>query len=99
MNGQTNILDLKQAIQELWRNIFEVNYIKPIDLNVNDNLYTLRLVIGNVQEKPIYINIECKNDEEFLDKLTKELKQRHLEYSWYFTMINLTDCDERKQEF
>ena len=98
MNGINDTLDLEQAIQELWKNIFEVNYLKPINLQKLGNLYILRLVIGNVEEKPIYINIECESDEQFLIMLTNELRSRRLQYDWYFTLTKLTDCQENENE-
>ena len=93
--------ELEQAILELIRNIYCKEYIgriKVIETIDNGDHLGYRLELGlNKDERPLSIAGEG-SDNEFLQFIEKELRNRGLDSIEYFTAIQLYNTDECKKK-
>lgn len=69
--------EIKDAIYNMYINLFNCIYNKEITITKENNLYKIVLPQNN-DVMPINIYIEAESDEECINKVLKDLKQRDL---------------------
>lgn len=80
--------DIVNAIKNYFINIEQEDYIKPIKVNINDNIYKITLIQG-CDDRPINIYIEADTNQECIDKILKELRSRYLTSVRYGTLYKI----------
>ena len=61
---------------------------KKIEVTQDGKEYILKLYLRDQRLDPFFIGVQCNNDEEFLTKIRKELRDREL-IRTHFIKINL----------
>lgn len=74
MDTYTNI---EIAIQQHFRDIEKAEYIEAIEIYKVNDTYHISLTQGN-QMRPLHLFIEAESDEDCIQQLLKELRERKL---------------------
>lgn len=79
--------DLEKQVLASIEEIYECKYTKELSVTQNGDYYTLKLFLHNPITPSIVISQECASDEEFLQYIKKELKDRRLDRSQQYKLI------------
>ena len=79
--------DLEKEILTSIEEIYQCKYTKELKVLKDDNYYTLKLYLHNPITPSIVIGQECKSDEDFINYIKKELKERRIDKSQHYKLI------------
>lgn len=79
--------DLEKKVLASIEAIYECKYNKGLSVTTDGNLYVFKLFLHNPITPSIVISRECESDEDFLQYITQELKDRRLDRSQQYKLI------------
>lgn len=80
-------MDLEKEVLASIEAIYKCKYTKELTVDVKDNYYVLKLFLHNPITPSVVIGKECSSDEEFLEYVEKELKEKRLDRSQQYKLI------------
>ena len=91
-------MDLKQAILDLLKNISESDYTRKIEFKQTGTFYSVKLN-ANMFENTLFYLYDCNSDEEFLERLKKDLCEAQLHRIDYYkiTKENCNLYDDKRR--
>lgn len=79
--------DLEKEVLASMEAIYQCKYTKELQVTKDGNYYMLKLFLHTPISPAVVIGQECNSDEEFLEYIKKELKDRRLDKSQQYKLI------------
>lgn len=78
---------LEQEVRSIIEKIYKCKYDRGLSISKNGDLYILKLFLHDPNFGALVIANDSPSDQDFIDYVTKELKNRKLNRSQHFKLI------------
>ena len=89
--NRLNLTTLEEAALNSIEKVYECKFTKPLRVTKEESggmyYYELQLFLYNDYFDPFIIGVQCKDDEEFITFLEKDLKERQLTRRKHYGLI------------